>query len=61
MSTVDDRAREKLLQEASEIALDDRAIIPLYYQINTWATRRGITYVPRSDEYSLAHSVHPAP
>ncbi len=61
MGTVDDKARERLLQEASEIALNDRAIIPLYYQINTWATRRGFTYVPRSDEYSLAQFVHPAP
>ncbi len=61
MGTVDDAAREKLLQEASEIALNDRAIIPLYYQINTWATRRGITYEARSDEYSLAQFVRPSP
>ncbi len=61
MGTVDDKARERLLQEASEIAMADRAIIPLYYQINIWATRRGVTYVPRSDEYSLAQFVHPVP
>ena len=61
MGTVDDAAREKLLQEASEIALGDLGIIPLYYQINTWATRKGLTYVARSDEYSLAQFVTPAP
>jgi peptide/nickel transport system substrate-binding protein len=61
MGTVDDAAREKLLQEASEIALGDLGIIPLYYQINTWATRKGLTYVARSDEYSLAQFVKPSP
>ncbi|MBL8697200.1 MAG: ABC transporter substrate-binding protein [Alphaproteobacteria bacterium] len=61
MSTVDDAAREKLLQAASEVAIGEQGIIPLYYQINTWATRKGITYEPRSDEYSLAQFVHPAP
>ena len=59
MGTVDDAAREKLLQEASEIALGDLGIIPLYYQINTWATRKGLTYVARSDEYTLAQFVTP--
>jgi peptide/nickel transport system substrate-binding protein len=61
MGTVDDAARERLLHEASEIAIGDLGIIPLYYQINTWATRRGLTYVARSDEYSLAQFVRPAP
>jgi peptide/nickel transport system substrate-binding protein len=61
MGTVDDAAREKLLHEASEIAIGDLGIIPLYYQINTWATRKGLTYVARSDEYSLAQFVKPAP
>ncbi len=61
MGTVDDAAREKLLHEASEIAIGELGIIPLYYQINTWATRRGLTYVARSDEYSLAQFVRPAP
>ena len=51
--------RLQLLHEASEIAIGDLGIIPLYYQINTWATRKGLTYVARSDEYSLAQFVRP--
>jgi peptide/nickel transport system substrate-binding protein len=61
LATVDDRERERLLFEASELAIGAEAgIVPLYYQVNTWATRRGVTYAPRQDEYSLAQFVRPA-
>jgi peptide/nickel transport system substrate-binding protein len=60
LTTVDDPKREKLLQEATEVAMADQAIIPLYYQINTWATRKGFVYVPRADEFTLAQFVRPA-
>ena len=60
LATVDDRERERLLFEASEMALGEAGIVPLYYQVNTWATRRGIAYAPRQDEYSLAQFVRPA-
>jgi len=55
LATVDDKQREKLLQEATAIAIGELGIIPLHHQISTWATKRGITYVPRTDEYTLAH------
>jgi peptide/nickel transport system substrate-binding protein len=60
LATVDDKAREKLLFEASEAAMRDYGVIPLYYQINIWATRKGFTYTARADEYSLAQFVQPA-
>lgn len=60
LSTVDDKKREKLLQDAAELALKkDQAIIPLYNQVATWAARKGITYVPRADESTLAYFVKP--
>ena len=59
VATVDDKAREKLLQEASEVAIGDLGIIPLYYQVNIWATRKGLTYTPRTDEFTLAQFVRP--
>ena len=59
MATVDDKAREKLLQDATEIAMKDQGIIPLYYQVNIWATRKGVTYAPRADEFTLAQFVRP--
>ncbi|MBL8697201.1 MAG: ABC transporter substrate-binding protein [Alphaproteobacteria bacterium] len=60
LGTIDDRAREQLLFEASELALGEHGIVPLYYQVNTWATRKGIVYSARQDEYSLAQFVRPA-
>ena len=44
LATVDDAKREKLLQQATEIAMSDLGIIPLYHQENLWATRKGIVY-----------------
>jgi peptide/nickel transport system substrate-binding protein len=60
LTTVDDGKREKLLQEASEIAIADMGLIPLHYQINVWAMRKGLTYSPRTDEYTLAQFIRPA-
>jgi peptide/nickel transport system substrate-binding protein len=53
LATVDDITREKLLQKATEIAIDDLGIIPLHYQVNTWATRPGLAYIPRTDESTV--------
>ncbi len=60
LATVDDEKREKILQDATELAINDVAIIPLHYQVNIWATRKGLSYVPRADEYTLAQFVTPA-
>lgn len=55
--SMDDRERERLTQEATRRALrDETALIPLYFQVNTWAMRRGVTYQPRTDEMTLAVS-----
>jgi peptide/nickel transport system substrate-binding protein len=59
LGTVDDEKREKLLQEASEVAIGDMGLIPLHYQINVWAMRKGLTYAPRADEYTLSQFVRP--
>ena len=57
LATVDDAKREKILQQATEIAIGELGIIPLHYQVNTWATRKGLAYTPRTDEYTLVTSV----
>ena len=56
-TTMDNAARERLTQEATRRALrDETALIPLYFQVNTWAMRRGVTYEARTDEMTLAFS-----
>ncbi len=57
LATVEDAKRASLLARATEIAIEDVGIIPLHYQVNTWAMRRGFTYKPRTDEYTLARGV----
>lgn len=57
LSTVDDEKRQDLLAKATEMAINDAAIIPLHYQVNTWAAKKGLTYKARTDEYTLAVGV----
>src|SRR5690242_7492438 len=57
--TVDDARREALLQRATELAISDTAIVPLYHQVSVWGTRNGIGYVARTDENTLAHKFRP--
>ena len=60
LQTVDDVKREAYLQRATELAINDTGIVPLHFQVNLWATRDGITYVPRVDESTLAWKFKPA-
>ncbi|MCR0981755.1 ABC transporter substrate-binding protein [Roseomonas populi] len=59
-STLDDAAREKLLQEGVKIAMDDLAFIPLMQLVNVWAVKRGLDYNARADERSVATEAKPA-
>jgi len=61
LRTVDDKKRAALLAEATDMVMNDVGLIPIHYQLNTWAARKGYTLVARSDEYTLATSVKPAP
>lgn len=60
LATVDDVAREKTLQEASALAMGDYAILPLHFEVTTWALRKGLAFEPRTDQYTLAQSIRPA-
>ena len=53
LSTIDDEKRAGLLAKATEVAIEDGGIIPLHYQVNTWAGRKGIVYTARTDETTL--------
>ena len=60
LKTVDEKKQEQLLAQATEIGIKDLGIIPLHYQVNTWATRAGITFVARTDEMTLVMGAKPA-
>lgn len=57
LQTLDREKYEKLLIEATDIAVDELGVIPLHFQINTWAARKGLTYEARSDGFTLAQKV----
>lgn len=57
--TTDAKKREALLQQASEIGIEDVALVPMYYQVNAWASRANLKYTPRTDEYTIGNDVRP--
>jgi peptide/nickel transport system substrate-binding protein len=60
LAMVDDTKRAALLAEATEIAIgEDQGIIPLHYQVNTWAAKKGLVYKARSDERTVTYDVRP--
>jgi len=50
MGRLNDAERDKLLQEATSLALADQPIAPLHHQVNVWAARKGVRLTGRSDE-----------
>jgi len=60
LATVDDDKREALLQQASQVVIQDYGILPLHYEVTPWAFRKGLAFEPRVDQYTLALGVKPA-
>ena len=56
---VDDENRRAMLQQATKLAMDDLGIMPVHFQYTIWATRKGVAYAPRTDEYTLAFQFRP--
>ena len=57
LRTVDDEKRQDLLAKATEMAIANVAVIPTHFQVNTWAAKKGIKYIARTDEYTIAVGV----
>lgn len=60
LRTVDDAARERLLQQAIRLVFDDVGIIPIHIQKNLWAMRRGVAHAARADELTRPQDFRPA-
>ena len=59
LRTLDDTKRNALYARAAEIAVADMGVIPVYFTINSWATRKGMKYEARGDEMSLVMGLRP--
>jgi peptide/nickel transport system substrate-binding protein len=57
--TMDDKKREAMIQAAAETAMNDTALIPIHYEVSTWATAKGYKYTARTDQYTLATGLKP--
>jgi peptide/nickel transport system substrate-binding protein len=60
LATVDDKEREALLRAASRAVIEDFGIIPIHYEVQPWAFKKGLAYEARADQYTLAFLVKPA-
>jgi peptide/nickel transport system substrate-binding protein len=40
--------------------MGDTALIPIHYEVSSWATAAGYKYTPRTDQYTLAMGLKPA-
>jgi peptide/nickel transport system substrate-binding protein len=61
LTTIDDTKRGIMLARASEKAVGEMmGLIPLHYEVSTWATRKGLAYKARADQYTFAYEARPA-
>lgn len=60
LRTLDFDERSKLYGQAAEVAVGDMGVIPVYFTINSWASRKGLVYDARADEVTQAMGLRPA-
>ncbi|GLQ53702.1 ABC transporter substrate-binding protein [Devosia nitrariae] len=58
-STLDDAAREALIQQASAQVYEDDGYVPLYHEFGVWAVRNGVHYEPNANLINIFYSAHP--
>ncbi len=57
---MDDKKREVAIVKAAEMVMDDVGLIPLHYEVSTWAAVKSLKYTARTDQYTLAMSLKPS-
>ncbi len=61
LTTIDDTKRGFMLAAAAEKAIGElQGLVPVQYEVSSWAMRKGITYRARADQYTFAFEVAPA-
>ena len=58
MTNIDDTKRNLMLAAACDKAIGElQAIVPVHYEVSSWAMRKGVNYPGRADQYTLAFEV----
>lgn len=60
METMDNGKRQQLLQQASDLAIEDFGIVPIHYEVSLWAMKKEINYKGRWDERTNVPEITPA-
>ncbi len=58
--TLDDNARQGLLQQATRLAVEDQAVLPVFFLKGAWGLRNGLVIETRGDMYTMATMIRPA-
>ena len=61
LGTIEDGKRAALLAQASRVAMADYGVLPLHFEMTTWAMRNDLSYTPRVDQNTQATMVRRAP
>ncbi|WP_198376138.1 ABC transporter substrate-binding protein [Neoroseomonas rubea] len=59
-TTLDDARREDLTRQAVRRAMEEAAIVPVFFVRSGWGTTRNLTLTPRGDQYTMATGIRAA-
>ncbi|MBL4615099.1 MAG: ABC transporter substrate-binding protein [Magnetovibrio sp.] len=58
MGDVNEASRSKKIAKAAERAIGELyGVIPVHYQMNFWAAKKGVAYTPRADNYTVISEI----
>ena len=60
-ATFDPAGRERAMQAAVRYAVDQQALLPVFFVKMAWGIRRGLTMPPRGDGFTMATTVRATP
>ena len=59
LTTIDDTKRHHVGARVRKTVGELMGLVPLHYEVSTWATRQGVTYKARADQNTYAFDVRP--
>lgn len=59
MQSLDEDQRALLLEQAAEELLTDYGILPILFELSTWAMKQSIRYDGRVDQFTLPQDIYP--
>lgn len=60
-TTFDEAEREAATRRAVRFAVENQALLPVFFMRATWGVRRPLRLTPRGDQYTMATDIRPVP